>query len=100
MDNATRFRLAKLRSECGCRAGSVALLVSVGAYVFYAVWMDPVIRTRRERVIIGVCVGLTGALVGKILGVLWARYQYRQLFTARAPRGNAAIAVSNVRRRR
>ena len=82
MDSATRSRLNNLRTECGCRAGSVALLVSVGAYLIHVNWLDPVTRSHGERIITGICVGLAGMLAGKILGVLWARYQYRRLRSA------------------
>ena len=33
MDDEIRRRLGKLRSECGCRSGSVALLVSIGVFI-------------------------------------------------------------------
>lgn len=85
MDDATRRRLAALRSECGCNAGSAALLLSVGAYVIYSIWLDPVIRSLGERVIIGIGIGLAGMLMGKILGIAWARYQYRRLLGAHGP---------------
>jgi drug/metabolite transporter (DMT)-like permease len=79
MDDATGRRLAKLKAECGCTAGSAALLLSVAAYVIYAVWLDPVSRSLGERLITGIVVGLVAMLLGKILGVLWARYQYHHL---------------------
>lgn len=82
MDDATRRRLGELKSECGCNAGSAALLLSVGAYVTYSIWLDPVVRSLGERVIIGIGIGLAGMLIGKILGIAWARYQYRQLLRA------------------
>jgi hypothetical protein len=82
MDDATRSRLAKLKSECGCNAGSVALLVSVGTYVGYSLWLDPVVRGFGERVIIGTVICLAGMLIGKVMGIAWARYQYRQLLRA------------------
>ena len=98
MDETTRSRLAKLRSECGCQAGAVALLISVGAYVIHAVRLDPVTSSHREQVIIGIFVGLAGALIGKILGILWARHQYRQLLStqgrsAMPPTGAAGRVV-------
>jgi hypothetical protein len=80
MDDEIRRKLGKLRSECGCRSGSAAMLVSIGAYVIYAMWLDPVVRSHLERIITGLCVGLAGGLVGKVLGMLWARYRYRRLF--------------------
>jgi hypothetical protein len=82
MDDVTSRQLNKLKTECGCQAGSVALLVSVGAYVIHTLWMDPVTRSHLERVVTGICVGFAGALIGKILGILWARYQYHQLIGA------------------
>jgi hypothetical protein len=79
MDETTRGRLANLGSECGCRSGLAALLISVGAYVIHALRVDPVTSSHRDQVIIGICVGLAGAVIGKVLGILLARYQYRKL---------------------
>jgi hypothetical protein len=58
-------------------------MVSIAAYVFLVVRVDPAARSHHEQVIVGICVGLTGAVIGKILGVLWARFQYRQLLNTR-----------------
>lgn len=84
MDDATRRRLGELKSECGCNAGAAALLSSVGAFAVYSVWLDPVIRSLGERVIIGVVIGLVAMLMGKVIGISWARYQHRQLLRAQA----------------
>jgi hypothetical protein len=90
MDDATRRRLAELRSECGCNAGAAAFLLSVGAFVTYSVWLDPVARSLGERVVIGVGVGLVAMLIGKVLGMSWARYQARQLLRGIGQRSSAA----------
>jgi len=82
MDDATRSRLAKLKAECGCQAGSVALLLSVAAYMTHALWLDAVSRGAGERIVVGICLGFSSALAGKVLGILWARYQYRKLLGA------------------
>jgi hypothetical protein len=82
MDEARRARLAKLKSECGCNAGLVALLLTVGAYLGYSLWLDPVVRSLGERVITGIVVALAGMLIGKMLGIGRARYQYRRLLRA------------------
>lgn len=84
MDDATRRRLAELKSECGCNAGAAALLVAVGAFAAYSVWLDPVVRSLGERVIIGGVIGLVAMLIGKVIGMSWARYQYRQLLRTQA----------------
>lgn len=84
MDDATRRRLAELKSECGCNAGAAALLLGVGAFVAYSVWLDPVTRSLGERVIVGVAIGLVAMLIGKVIGISWARYQYRQLLRTQA----------------
>jgi hypothetical protein len=79
MDDPTRRRVTELKSECGCNAGAAALLLSVGAFVAYSVWLDPVARSLGERVLLGVGIGLVAMLIGKLLGMGWARYQARQL---------------------
>ena len=84
MDDATRRRLAELKSECGCNAGAAALLLAVGAFVVYSVWLDPVARGLGERVIIGLVIGLVAMLIGKVFGMSWARYQARQLLRTHA----------------
>lgn len=84
MDDTTRRRLAELKSECGCKAGSIGFVLFVSAYVSFAVWLDPAVRSLGERVVLGIAAGLAGMLVGKVLGVLRARYQYRQLLSAQS----------------
>ena len=83
MNEATRRELTRLRSECGCKAGAAALLVSVGTYVLYSVLMNPVASNHREQIIIGIAVGLAGAVIGKILGIVRARYRYHRLLAAK-----------------
>jgi hypothetical protein len=84
MDDATRRRLAELKAECGCNAGAAAFLLAVGAFVAYSVWLDPVVRSLGERIIIGVVIGLVAMLIGKVLGMSFARYQARQLLRTQA----------------
>ena len=79
MDDATRRRLAELRSECGCNGGAAGFLLSICAYVVYSVWLDPMVHGLGERFLIGIGIGLAGMLIGKALGIGRARYQYRQL---------------------
>jgi len=79
MDDETRRRLAELRSACGCKAGSAAMILAVIAYAAYAVWLDPETVSLGMRIVSGLGAGLVGMAVGKILGIGWARYQYRQL---------------------
>jgi hypothetical protein len=82
MDAATRARLARLKSECGCNAGAAAFLLATGAFVAYSAWLDPVARSLDERLVIGTMIGLVGMLIGKVMGIAWARFQYRQLLRA------------------
>jgi len=82
MEDALERRMATLKSECGCKAGAFALLLSVVAYSLFSMRADSVTRTNREHLIIGACVALAAALIGKVLGVLWSRYQYRALKSA------------------
>jgi hypothetical protein len=44
------------------------------------VWLDRVVRSLGDRVIIGI--GLSGMLIGKLPGIGCARYEYRQLLNA------------------
>ena len=79
MGDAGDERLRALRSECGCRSGLAALLVSVVAYTLHSTLIDPIIRSHSERLVTTLGVALAGAVVGKIAGILAARYRYRQL---------------------
>ena len=82
MDEATRRRLAELRSACGCKSGAAAMLLTVIAYASYAVWLDPESVSLAARLLSGFGAALLGMAIGKILGIGWARYQYRQLLKA------------------
>jgi hypothetical protein len=79
MDDSTRHRLRKLRTECGCRAGAITMLLFLGAYALSTTWMTSTPHSRREQVLLVGCVALAGALTGKALGIIWARYQYWRL---------------------
>jgi hypothetical protein len=75
MDQDTRRQLDRFRTECGCRAGGLGLLLSVSGYLLWA-WMDPTIRGTGSVLLSASAVGLAGAVAGKILGILWGRYRY------------------------
>ena len=79
MDEATQRRLAELRSACGCKSGSAAMLLAVIAYASYALWLDPESVSLGMRFLSGFGAALLGMGIGKILGIGWARHQYRQL---------------------
>lgn len=75
MDQDTRQQLDRFRTECGCRAGGVGLLLSVSAYLLWA-WVDPPTRGTGSVLLAVSVAGLAGAVAGKILGILWSRYRY------------------------
>lgn len=86
MEDALERRAARLKSECGCKAGAIALLLSVAAYSLFAMRADSVSRGIREHFVIGTCVAVAAATIGKILGMLWAHHQYRELMRAQGLR--------------
>ena len=92
MDDATRATLNREKTECGCRAGAVALLLSASGYLIYSLWIDPLIRTHRERVVTGICIALAGALIGKMVGIQWARSKDRSQI--RTPGNSLSVAFA------
>ncbi len=78
MDRTDPRKLQALRTECGCRAGGWAVLLSLAGC---AVWagVDPGSRRWPSWLVTVGGVALTAAVAGKLLGIFWARYRYWRL---------------------
>ncbi len=76
MDRETR--IAGLRNACGCKEGSAALVLAVGAYLLWPV-LFPDAETTWGKVLVGVAIALGSAVVGKLLGLLVAQVRLRRL---------------------
>ena len=92
MDGQRGRQIRKLRSACGCREGLLAMLLTVGSYAGYAVLLDPAVHGTRHRVFIGLALGFAAAVVGKVTGILHARYRLRQLLVTADADGQRADA--------
>jgi hypothetical protein len=74
-------RVRRLRSACGCKSGMVTMLAALTAYVVRCLIVPPA-GGLGHRLVVGVAVMLTGALVGKCVGLLWARIRLTVLLRA------------------
>ena len=86
-------RVDKLVDACGCGEGSAGVLVSLGAYVTYAVTIGP------SHGVLGfvwraLAVMFVGATVGKLYGLARARLELRGvLLELRSRLGDTAVAA-------
>ena len=84
MEGGADPRIARLRSACGCRESFLAMAAAVGCYAGYAVLLDPVSSSMLHRIVVGLGLGLSAAVAGKLAAISWARYQLVHLLGQRA----------------
>lgn len=66
-------------SACGCKTGTILMALAIELYVlFLSLSMGDVSRLTWLHFVAGGLIGLLGALAGKILGLGWARYQFKK----------------------
>ena len=80
-------RLDALKSECGCRLGAVAVLLSMAAYVCYLFSIPAGMYSGRHRAVVGISVFFASAVVGKAFGILLAKYKFITLTKKLAAKG-------------
>jgi hypothetical protein len=83
---AVKRRLEDLRTDCGCRLGSIVMLGVTGMWVARAVLAPVPGRSWPYTVALGLLVLFTSTLIGKLLGIALARMRFH-------------VAVRSLRRR-
>lgn len=79
-------RIRKLRDACGCKSGMATMVVGIVGYlVACTTGHGP--ADLGHRLLIGVGVALTGAMAGKLAGLLWARVRLAALDAGRPSTG-------------
>lgn len=68
--------LHALRSACGCAAATIALLATAGAWSWYFLYAHPEQSAGARTAWTGVAVAFGSAVLGKLFGILWARYRH------------------------
>ncbi len=74
---ANRRKLQALNTDCGCVAGTVAVLLA--AYAHYFLYAHVHRYTRKEKIIAGCGIFVASALLGKTFGILLARLRHKKL---------------------
>jgi hypothetical protein len=74
-----KHKLDALKSDCGCRVGTLVLLPSMALYSYFCLYAHPESYTLRYKVVSGFIVFFASAAIGKLLGILLARCRYRLL---------------------
>jgi hypothetical protein len=77
MSKLAERRIAELRSACGCKEGMIALVVGVAGYSL-ALRYFPVGDTLVQRTLLGIAVALGSAVIGKLFGLLVAKFRLRR----------------------
>lgn len=68
--------LHALRSPCGCVAATIALLATAGAWSWYFLVAHPEQSAGARTAWMGAALAFGSAVLGKIIGILWARYRH------------------------
>ena len=76
---ANRRRLQALNTDCGCVAGTVAVLLAMAAYAHYFFYAHANLYDRKEKIIAGCGIFVASALLGKTFGILLARLRHKKL---------------------
>jgi len=71
-----RTRLHSLRYSCGCRGGTVALLLSLMASSYYFLYAAEAFYSNGQKLLYIFVVCLGGAAVGKIIEISLSRILY------------------------
>jgi hypothetical protein len=88
---AWQTKLHALRTDCGCKLGALVLVLSMAGYAYVVFFLHPGAYTLQQGLIAGGVVFLVSASVGKIAGLLLARYRYNRLRTALAARRRTVL---------
>jgi hypothetical protein len=75
-----RREIDSLKTDCGCKVGSVVLVLSMLSYFFYLSFASSVPSGFTAKLVNGIIVFFAGACIGKLLGILRARYHYKRAF--------------------
>jgi uncharacterized membrane protein YsdA (DUF1294 family) len=76
---ANRPKLQALNTDCGCVAGTVAMLLAMAAYAHYFLYAHVDQYTRKEKIIAGCAILVASGLLGKTFGILLARLRHKTL---------------------
>ena len=71
-----RTKLHSLRYSCGCKSGSVALLLSLMASLYYFLYAAETIYSTRQKLMYIFLICFGSAAVGKIIGISLSRIRY------------------------
>jgi len=86
---AWQSKLHALRTDCGCKLGALVLVLAMAGYAYVVFFLHPGAYSIQQEIIAGGVVFLASATVGKIAGLLLARYRYNTLRKALAVRRRA-----------
>jgi hypothetical protein len=64
-----------MNSDCGCREALLGLLVGLAIYASQFIIFYPEFYSTSQKILAAFIIGLAGALVGKIVGLIRARYR-------------------------
>jgi hypothetical protein len=79
-----------LRSSCGCKSGMAALLGSLTLCIYHFGYAGGVTSSRQHKMVTTLLICLGAAIVGKVLGLLWAAYRHNVLKRKLAKAGSFA----------
>lgn len=72
-------KLQRVRSACGCLESFLGLLLGIGIFLIRSSTQPVPSVGLIHHIMTGVGFALSGAVIGKILGLAWARSRYRAL---------------------
>lgn len=78
-NNYWQSKLHALRFSCGCKTGMTTLFLTLlGSLYYFQVAAEPFYSSGRKTLYI-LLLSFSGAIIGKIIGIFWARMKYHKL---------------------
>jgi len=68
-----------LKNDCGCKAGALTLIASMSVYIYYFLFVHPVLYSTQQKILAGCVVFIASTIIGKLFGLLLAHYRYQML---------------------
>jgi hypothetical protein len=74
-----QIKLNSFVNECGCSLGAKFMFAFVAIYLaIIVVWPDLIVQGLLYKILIGIAIFFSGAIIGKVIGIKMAKINFRK----------------------